>query len=76
MTRRAATEVLNDSGLRFIRVQDFVVPEPTPGQPVDAGSALSNLGYSTTQASPAESGGLDFVLESRCPRKRIEGFWS
>ena len=30
--RRAATEVAIDPGLRFIRVLDFVLPEPRPGE--------------------------------------------
>jgi hypothetical protein len=33
--RRAATEVLNDDGLRFIRIGASVLPEPVPGQPPD-----------------------------------------
>src|SRR3954468_17433469 len=33
--RRAATEVLHDEGLRFIRFGNTVRPEPVPGQPLD-----------------------------------------
>ena len=43
LARRAATEATYDSGLRFIRVQQLVVPEPVPGQPLDARAALSAL---------------------------------
>ncbi len=35
MLRRAATEVLNDEGLRFIRFGNTVLPEPAPGQAPD-----------------------------------------
>jgi hypothetical protein len=34
LTRRAATEVTSDSGLRFIQVQNLLLPEPLPGQPL------------------------------------------
>ncbi|WP_406695593.1 hypothetical protein V5E97_31750 [Singulisphaera sp. Ch08] len=42
LLRRAATEALNDEGLRFIRFGSSVLPEPLPGQPPDpsAGAAL------------------------------------
>lgn len=42
IVRRAATEVLNDEGLRFIRFGNTVLPEPIPGQPPDPslGAAL------------------------------------
>jgi hypothetical protein len=42
LLRRAATEVLNDDGLRFIGFGNNMLPEPVPGQPVDpaAGVAL------------------------------------
>jgi hypothetical protein len=42
LLRRAATEVLHDEGLRFIRFGNTVLPEPLPGQPIDpsAGVAL------------------------------------
>ena len=35
LLRRAATEVLHDEGLRFIRFGTTILPEPVPGQPVD-----------------------------------------
>lgn len=44
LARRAATEVRNDPGLRFIRVQNFVMAEPAPGEPVGAGNALAAIG--------------------------------
>jgi hypothetical protein len=44
LTRRAATEVLNDPGLRYIQVQGLVMPEPAPGEPLNAANALSVLG--------------------------------
>jgi hypothetical protein len=42
LLRRAATEVLNDGGLRFIGFGNNILPEPIPGQPLDptAGIAL------------------------------------
>jgi hypothetical protein len=41
LTRRAATEVRNDNGLRFIQVQNMLMPEPAPGQPLTMAGALS-----------------------------------
>jgi hypothetical protein len=42
LLRRAATEALNDNGLRFIGFGSNILPEPIPGQPIDpsAGMAL------------------------------------
>ena len=42
LLRRAATEVIHDEGLRFIRFGNTILPEPVPGQPLDpsAGVAL------------------------------------
>jgi hypothetical protein len=41
LIRRAATEVLNDSGLRFIQIQNLLMPEPSPGQALTKDGALS-----------------------------------
>jgi hypothetical protein len=41
LARRAATELAVDTGLRFIRFQDTVLPEPAAGQP------LGEMGLST-----------------------------
>jgi hypothetical protein len=41
ITRRAATEVMMDEGLRFIQIQNILMPEPAPGQPLTANGALS-----------------------------------
>jgi hypothetical protein len=41
LIRRAATEVANDSGLRFIQIQNLLLPEPSPGQPMTPAGALS-----------------------------------
>jgi hypothetical protein len=35
LLRRAATEVLHDEGLRFIRFGNTILPEPMPSQPLD-----------------------------------------
>ncbi|MDR3634215.1 MAG: hypothetical protein P4L84_10435 [Isosphaeraceae bacterium] len=43
LARRAATEAAYDTDLRFIRIQQLVLPEPVPGQPLDAKTALSAL---------------------------------
>jgi hypothetical protein len=42
LTRRAATEVSVDPGLRFIQVQNLLLPEPLPGQllTMDAAKAM------------------------------------
>lgn len=42
--RRAATEVCNDQGLKFIRTGSMLLPEPERGVPVGLGSAVSGLG--------------------------------
>jgi hypothetical protein len=42
-TRRAATEVATDSGLKFVRTGSVLMPEPEPGQPLEVGGAVSAL---------------------------------
>lgn len=39
--RRAATEVSNDTGLKFVRTGATMLPEPEPGQPIGLGGAVS-----------------------------------
>jgi hypothetical protein len=66
LLRRAATEVLNDTGLRFIGFGGNIVPEPIPGQPLDpsAGIALVEgvikdvLGAGRVNSLPLGIGGL------------------
>jgi hypothetical protein len=44
--RRAATEIALDTGLRFLRYQDMVIPDMGPGQPItdlNPATALSEL---------------------------------
>jgi hypothetical protein len=41
LLRRAATEVLHDENLRYIRFGNSVLPEPVPGQPLDPGTAAT-----------------------------------
>jgi hypothetical protein len=43
MVRRAATEAINDEGLRFIRYGNSLMPEPAPGQPPDPNAAATVL---------------------------------
>jgi hypothetical protein len=43
LLRRAATEVVHDAGLRFVRFGSAVIPEPESGQALDAGLAASAL---------------------------------
>jgi hypothetical protein len=64
--RRAATEALNDEGLRFVRHGNVVLPEPVPGQPIDPAQAAAVLqetirdvlGGSTTDPLPARLQGV------------------
>ena len=41
LLRRAATEVLHDENLRYIRFGSSVLPEPVPGQPIDPATAAT-----------------------------------
>ncbi|WP_435015687.1 hypothetical protein TA3x_003233 [Tundrisphaera sp. TA3] len=41
LLRRAATEVVHDTGNRFLRYQGTLFPEPAPGEPPPAGAALA-----------------------------------
>lgn len=41
LLRRAATEVLHDDGLRFIRFGNTMQTEPVPGQPIDPSVAVT-----------------------------------
>lgn len=43
-TRRAATEVTTDPGLKFVRTGPTLLPEPEPGQPLELGGAAAALG--------------------------------
>ena len=43
LARRAATEVLNEPGLRFVRYQGLVLPEGQPASPAGAADALGAL---------------------------------
>jgi hypothetical protein len=44
LARRAATEATQDLGLRFIRFNNLLIPEPEPGQPVDLAGATATIG--------------------------------
>ena len=41
LLRRAATEVIRDEGLRFIRFGNTILPEPVPGQPLDTAAGIT-----------------------------------
>jgi hypothetical protein len=43
LLRRAATEVRNDAGLRFIQIQNLLMPEPGPGAPLTLDGAQAML---------------------------------
>jgi hypothetical protein len=63
--RRAATEVTIDPDLRFIRFQDFVLPEPQPGaQPFNPnGLATAVSGLQRLLNPDAANGQVDPLLE-------------
>jgi hypothetical protein len=44
LARRAATEVTEETGLRFIASNNLLIPEPEPGQAVDTGAAAATFG--------------------------------
>lgn len=70
--RRAATEVLNDEGLRFVRYGNVVMPEPVPGQQVDpaqAASALQDTLRDVLGGTPVDP--LPGRLESVAARGRV-----
>jgi hypothetical protein len=43
LLRRAATELMNDEGLRFVRYGGAILPEPRPGEAPNMASATSGL---------------------------------
>ncbi|HZW29489.1 MAG TPA: hypothetical protein VFF52_02215 [Isosphaeraceae bacterium] len=60
LLRRAATEVLQDEGLRFLQFGTTILPEPVPGQPLDPalgpalveGTIRDALGVGKTDSLP------------------------
>ncbi len=52
--RRAATEVAQERSLRFIRYQGLLLPEGTPGQPINPAGAIGGLVKSLLGDEPAE----------------------
>ena len=51
LIRRAATEAQNDQGLRFLRYESVVIPEPAPGQAPNLQMALGSIGNLTALLS-------------------------
>ena len=47
LIRRAVTEVSNDSGLRFLQIQNMFLPEPGAGEAMNAGGALAMVSQLT-----------------------------
>lgn len=73
LARRAATEVAHDSGLRFIRHDRLVLPEPAPGEAPDpsavGAAALGVLGELLGEAPPPD--GLQARLRAVEARGRV-----
>ena len=51
LIRRAATEVQNDEGLRFLKYESMIMPEPAPGQAPNLQTALGSIGNLTSLLS-------------------------
>ena len=65
LARRAATEIALDTGLRFLRYQDMVIPDPGPGQPAPALSPAMALSEFKRLLNPDGAAG---PARSRWPR--------
>lgn len=71
LARRAATEVSIDPGLRFLRKDSLVIPEPAPGQPLELGAAASILGDIARLLDDKPRDPLDDRLREVAARGRI-----
>ncbi|CAN5901668.1 hypothetical protein BH23PLA1_BH23PLA1_39910 [soil metagenome] len=68
LARRASTEVLHESGLRFVRFQDLLFPEQMTGEAPAAGALLSTLGQlfgDGPKPDPIASKGRDLEARGR-----------
>lgn len=70
-TRRAATEVAMDAGLKFVRTGSVLLPEPEAGQPLQVGGALSALSDLTRLLEDRASDPLTEALGKIAGRGRI-----
>ncbi|SIO61186.1 hypothetical protein SAMN05444166_6671 [Singulisphaera sp. GP187] len=70
-TRRAATEVATDPGLKFVRTGSVLLPEPEPGQPLAVGGALSALSDLTRLLEDRATDPLAEALGKIAARGRI-----
>jgi hypothetical protein len=71
LTRRAATEVSCDPGLRFIQVQNILLPEPLPGQPLTMDAAKAMLAGLAPLLEGKTSDPLDTQLREVAARGRV-----
>ncbi len=71
LARRAATEVANDSGLRFLQTQGLVLPEPPPGQGAPITAATSAIGQLGRLLSDAPNDPLADSLREVAERGRV-----
>jgi hypothetical protein len=72
LVRRAATEALNDEGLRFIGFGSTIFPEPIPGQPIDPAAGVTLIESTIRDAlGVGRVDSLHVKLDSVAARSRV-----
>jgi hypothetical protein len=71
LARRAATEVTHDTGLRFLQLNNLLIPEPEPGQPVNLAGAVATLGSVARMQNGPQADSIAEQLRSMAERGRV-----